>query len=124
MTVTIGVHSPSQQQRLQLINFYEIADRLRIRERVGMNNQIINYSLKRILSGFCSTALITCLLVGGSNAFAQTSYKVTDLGVLRSKKKVVPAAVNAQGLVAGTSSAQASGEAAFRYNPNIPTPME
>jgi hypothetical protein len=63
-------------------------------------------------------------VLGGSNAFAQTSYRVTDLGVLPSKEESVPAAINGQGLVAGTSSANASGEAAFRYNPNNPAPME
>ena len=76
------------------------------------------------MSGFCSTALIACFVLGGSNAFAQTAYKVTDLGVLPSKEESVPAAINGQGLVAGTSSAEISGEAAFRYNPNSPTPME
>jgi probable HAF family extracellular repeat protein len=89
-----------------------------------MNNQIVNHSLKRMMSGFCSTALIACFVLGGSNAFAQTSYRVTDLGVLPSKEESVPAAINGQGLVAGTSSAKASGEAAFRYNPNNPAPME
>jgi len=77
-----------------------------------------------MMSGFCSTALIACFVLGGSNAFAQTSYKVSDLGVLPSKEESVPAAINGQGLVAGTSSAQTSGEAAFRYNPNNPAPME
>jgi len=77
-----------------------------------------------MMSGFCSTALIACFVLGGSNAFAQTSYKVTDLGLLPSKEESVPAAINGQGLVAGTSSANASGEAAFRYNPNNPAPME
>jgi len=76
------------------------------------------------MSGFCSTALTACLVLGGSNAFAQTAYRVTDLGVLPSKEERVPAAINGQGLVAGTSSAKASGEAAFRYNPNNPAPME
>src|SRR4029079_4101044 len=75
-------------------------------------------------SGFCSTALIACFALGGSNAFAQTAYRVTDLGLLPSKEESVPAAINGQGLVAGTSSAETSGEAAFRYNPNNPTPME
>jgi probable HAF family extracellular repeat protein len=101
-----------------------MAGTLHSRERVGMNNQIINHSLKRMMSGFCSTALIACFVAGGSNAFAQTAYRVTDLGVLPSKEESVPAAINGQGLVAGTSSAEASGEAAFRYNPNSPTPME
>jgi len=101
-----------------------MAGRLRHRERVGMNNKIINHSLKRMMSGFCSTALIACFVVGESNAFAQTAYRVTDLGVLPSKEESVPTAINAQGLVAGTSSAEASGETAFRYNPNNPTPME
>src|SRR5689334_6629363 len=89
-----------------------------------MNKQIVNHSLKRMMSGFCSTALIACFVLGGSNAFAQTAYKVTDLGVLPNKEESVPAAINNQGLVAGTSSAGTSGEAAFRYNPNIPAPME
>ena len=77
-----------------------------------------------MMSGFCSTALIACFVVGGSNAFAQNAYKVTDLGVLPTKEESVPAAINGQGLVAGTSSAETSGEAAFRYNPNQPAPME
>jgi len=89
-----------------------------------MNNQIVNHSPKRMMSGFCSTALIACFALGGSNAFAQTAYRVTDLGLLPSKEESVPAAINGQGLVAGTSSAETSGEAAFRYNPNNPTPME
>ena len=77
-----------------------------------------------MMSGFCSTALIACFVVGGSNAFAQNAYKVTDLGVLPTKEESVPAAINGQGLVAGTSSAETSGEAAFRYNPTKPAPME
>jgi len=77
-----------------------------------------------MMSGFCSTVLIACFVLGGSTAFAQTSYKVADLGVLPSKEESVPAAINDQGLVAGTSSAKTSGEAAFRYNPNNPAPME
>lgn len=77
-----------------------------------------------MMSGFCSTAMIACFVLGGSNAFAQSAYKVTDLGVLPSKEESVPAAINGQGLVTGTSSAETSGEAAFRYNPNIPVPME
>ena len=101
-----------------------MAGRLRTRERVGMNNQIVNHSLKRMMSGFCSTALIACFVLGGSNAFAQNAYRVTDLGVLPKKEESVPAAINGQGLVAGTSRAETSGEAAFRYNPNNPAPME
>jgi probable HAF family extracellular repeat protein len=77
-----------------------------------------------MMSGFCSTALIACFVLGGSIAFAQTSYRVTDLGLLPSKEESVPAAINGQGLVAGTSIAKASGEAAFRYNPYNPAPME
>lgn len=46
------------------------------------------------------------------------------VGVLPGKEESVPAAINGQGLVAGTSSAKASGEAAFRYNPYTPVPME
>jgi uncharacterized membrane protein len=89
-----------------------------------MNNPIINCSLKRMMSGFCSTAVIACFVLGGSVAFAQTSYKVTDLGVLPGKEESIPAATNNQGLIAGTSSARASGEAAFRYNPYNPALME
>jgi uncharacterized membrane protein len=89
-----------------------------------MNNKIVNHSHQRMMSGFCSTALIACFVLGGSIAFAQTSYRVTDLGLLPSKEESVPAAINGQGLVAGTSSATASGEAAFRYNPNNPAPIE
>jgi uncharacterized membrane protein len=89
-----------------------------------MNNPIINCSLKRMMSGFCSTAVIACFVLGGSVAFAQTSYKVTDLGVLPGKEESIPAAINNQGLIAGTSSARASGEAAFRYNPYNPALME
>ena len=76
------------------------------------------------MSGFCSIAVVASLVLGGSIAFAQTSYNVTDLGVLPSKEESIPAAINAQGLVAGTSIAKASGEAAFRYNPYSPAPME
>src|SRR4051812_7689460 len=89
-----------------------------------MNNNITTHSHKRMMSGFCSTAMIACFVLGGSSAFAQTSYKVTDLGLLPSKEESVPAAINGQGLVAGTSSAETSGEAAFRYNPTKPAPME
>ena len=35
-----------------------------------------------------------------------------------------PPRSTARGLVAGTSIAETSGEAAFRYNPNNPAPME
>src|SRR5262245_1168961 len=101
-----------------------MAGQTRRRERVGMNNQLINRSLKRMMSGFCSRALIACFVLGGSSAFAQTTYRVTDLGVLPNKEESVPAAINGQGFVAGTSSAKASGEAAFRYNPTNPAPME
>jgi probable HAF family extracellular repeat protein len=89
-----------------------------------MNKQTIIHSHKRMISGFCSTAMVACFVLGGSIAFAQTSYKVTDLGVLPNKAESVPAAINGQGLVAGTSSAETSGEAAFRYNPNTPALME
>ena len=100
-----------------------MADLRRSRERVGMKNKTIKHSHKRMMSGFCSTALIACFVLGGSNAFAQ-SYKVTDLGVLPNKEESIPAAINNQGLVTGTSSAETSGEAAFRYNPNSPSLME
>ena len=49
-----------------------------------------------MISGFCSTALVACLALGGSLAFAQTSYRVTDLGVLPSKEESVPATINGQ----------------------------
>jgi len=77
-----------------------------------------------MMSGFCSMAVIASFVLGASVAFAQTSYKVTDLGVLPGKEETVPGAINGQGLVAGTSSAKASGEAAFRYNPYNPALME
>jgi len=77
-----------------------------------------------MMSGFCSTVAIACFVLGASDAFGQTSYVVTDLGVLPNKEESVPAAINGQGLVAGTSSAKASGEAAFRYNAYNPAPME
>src|SRR4051812_19362461 len=89
-----------------------------------MNKQTIIHSHKRMISGFCSTAMVACFVLGGSIAFAQTSYKVTDLGVLPKKEESVPAAINSQGLVAGTSIAEPSSEAAFRYNPNSLAPME
>src|SRR5215216_2881132 len=89
-----------------------------------MNNSIIHRSLKRMMSGFCSMAVIASFVLGASVAFAQTSYKVTDLGVLPGKEETIPGAINGQGLVAGTSIAEASGEAAFRYNPNNPAAME
>jgi len=101
-----------------------MAGRVRSRELAGMNNQLLSHSLKRMMSGSCSTALIACFVLGGSNAFAQSAYKVTDLGLLPSKEESVPAAINNQGLVTGTSIAEASGEAAFRYNPNNPALME
>jgi probable HAF family extracellular repeat protein len=101
-----------------------MAGRVRLRERVGMNNKIVKHSHKRMMSGFCSTAMVACFVLGGNNAFALSSYRVTDLGVLPSKEESVPAAINGQGLVAGTSSAETSGEAAFRYNPNNPALME
>src|SRR5258705_7582111 len=77
-----------------------------------------------MISGFSSTALIPGFVLGGSNSFAQNAYKLTDGGFLPRKEESVPAAINGQGLVAGTSSAETSGEAAFRYNPNNPAPME
>lgn len=89
-----------------------------------MNNKIVKRSHKRMMFGFCSIGMIACFVLGGSDVFAQTSYRVTDLGLLPGKEESVPAAINGQGLVAGTSSAKASGEAAFRYNPNNPAPME
>jgi probable HAF family extracellular repeat protein len=89
-----------------------------------MNNPNLHYSLKRMMSGFCSTAVIACFVLGVSAAVAKTSYRVTDLGVLSGKEESIPAAINGQGQVAGTSSAKASGEAAFRYNPYNPVPME
>ena len=59
-----------------------------------------------MMSGFCSTVVIACFVLGASVAVAQTSYRVTDLGVLPSKEESVPAAINGQGQVAGTSSAK------------------
>src|SRR5947207_14289431 len=95
-----------------MINFKRIAHGVGIPESANMNNTILDYSLKRMMSGFCSTAAIACFLLGASDAFAQTSYAVTDLGVLPNKEESVPAAINGQGQVAGTSSASATGSAA------------
>src|SRR3954462_4927894 len=89
-----------------------------------MNNKTINHSHKGLMPVFCSPGVSACCVLGGSIAFAQTSYKVTDLGVLPSKEESVPAAITGQGLVAGTSSADPSAEAAFPPNPNNPPPME
>ena len=69
-----------------------------------------------------SIGLIACLAIGVSTAQAQMStrqYNVTDLGVLPAKKARVsiPAAINEQGLVTGTSGMSYVDESAFLYDP-------
>jgi hypothetical protein len=41
-----------------------------------------------MMSGFCSTAVVACFVLGGSIAFAQTSDRVTDLEFFLARKKV------------------------------------
>ena len=62
--------------------------------------------------------LMTAMFLTVATASAQTYgiYSLTDLGVLPGKKDSTPAAINNQGQVAGTSSAGASSESAFRYD--------
>ena len=64
-------------------------------------NRRVNHSLKRMMSGCCSTALIACFLLGGFIAFAQTSYRFTDLDFFLARKKVFPPRSMARGLSPG-----------------------
>lgn len=61
-----------------------------------------------------SIALVAAFAYAGSAAQAQT-YSLKDLGVLPGKEASMPAAINEQGQVAGTSSAGTSNASAFRY---------
>lgn len=78
-------------------------------------------SLHRLIAGLVSIGLIACLASGVSTAGAQIvilNYKLTDLGVLPSKKANVsiPAAINDQAQVTGTSGAAGVDESAFLYD--------
>ena len=69
-----------------------------------------------------SIALVAAFAFAGSAAQAQ--YHVKDLGVLPGKETSIPAAINEQGQVAGTSSAGASNASAFRYTDSGKAAME
>jgi probable HAF family extracellular repeat protein len=76
---------------------------------------------RRLIYGVYSIAIIICLALGVSKGlateFARTAYAVTDLGVLPGKKMSIPAAINNQGQVTGTSSlGNSTSDAAFRYD--------
>src|ERR1044071_5442641 len=67
-------------------------------------------------------ALVACCALGVSTAGAQIlirAYDVTDLGVLPAKKAriSIPAAINEQGQVTGTSGMSSVDESAFLYDP-------
>ena len=89
-------------------------------QSVDMQNQIRPL---RSIAGMISIGLIVFLAIGVSNGNAQTpfqlSYQVTDLGVLPAKKAraSIPAAINNQGQVTGTSGMSAVDESAFLYDP-------
>ena len=63
---------------------------------------------------FIGIALAVCGAIGAASAGAQ-SYSLTDLGVLSGRKTSVPAAINARGLVTGTSGTGLS-QAVFCYD--------
>jgi probable HAF family extracellular repeat protein len=67
-----------------------------------------SYIASRALASIIRAA---CCAIGIATIQAQT-YSLTDLGVLPEQSGSVPAALNARGIVAGTS-----GDAAFRYDP-------
>ena len=70
-----------------------------------------------------SIALVAAFAYAGSAAQAQT-YGLTDLGVLPGKEASMPAAINEQAQVAGTSSAGTSNASAFRYTNSGKAAME
>ena len=78
---------------------------------------------QRSIAGLISIGLIACLVVGVSTGQAQApplrQYTVTDLGVLPAKKDrvSVPAGINDQGQVTGTSGMSMVDEAAFLSDP-------
>src|ERR1043165_8206305 len=80
-------------------------------------------NLYRSIAGLISIALIAFLAIDLSIARAQAPpvylYNVTDLGVLPAKKDrvSVPAAINDQGQVTGTSGMASVDESAFLYDP-------
>jgi probable HAF family extracellular repeat protein len=76
-----------------------------------------------VLRNFTSIALSACCVIGISSAGGAQTYSVTDLGVLlngqdNTSNSSSPAAINAQGQVAGTS-----GLSAFLYIKENKTPM-
>ena len=101
-----------------------MAGLVRSRERVGMNNKIINHSLKRMMSGFCSTALIACFVLGGSTAFARRATRLLIWEFFLARKKVFPPRSTARGSSPELQSRRLQVRPAFRYNPNSPAPME
>ena len=72
----------------------------------------------RFITMLSSIALCASCAIGASGAGTQT-YNLTDLGVLPDQPGSIPAAINNQGQVAGTS-----GDFAFRYTSNRKVPME
>lgn len=89
-----------------------------------MQNQI---RLNRSIASLISIGLVAFLAIGASSGHAQAppplrAYQLTDLGVLPSKKAncSLPAAINDQGMVAGTSGMTAVDETAFLYDPKQP----
>lgn len=68
----------------------------------------------RFITAVKSITLVAAFAYAGAAAQAQT-YSLMDLGVLPGKEASMPAAINEQGQVAGTSSAGTSNAAAFRY---------
>jgi probable HAF family extracellular repeat protein len=77
----------------------------------------------RFIAVVKSIALAAAFAYAGSAAQAQT-YSLTDLGVLPGKEASMPAAINEQGQVAGTSSAGTSSASAFRYTNSGKAAME
>lgn len=73
-----------------------------------------------VLRNLTSITVLACCAFGLANAGAQT-YDLTDLGVLpgQIEEASMPAAINAQAQVAGTS-----GSSAFRYTKTNKVPME
>ena len=75
----------------------------------------------RFMIALSLMALAACCALGVSNAGAQTrlSYTLTDLGTLPDQPDSIPAAINHQGQVTGTS-----GVSVFRYTRTGKVPME
>lgn len=73
--------------------------------------------------GLAAIAL-AALLIPATVLAGPPNYTVTTIGMLSKHKESVPAAVNASGQVAGTSSAGASFSSAFLYDGSKKIPME